>query len=150
MFNKKGLSGVITTVLIILISIAAIFIVWQILKPTLKDTAGSITLECAKVDYSVKALSCDISAGNSSIQVSRNAGAALSKLVILVADATGTQNSTEVTTNLPAELGFGNYNVAFPAGKNINKVSVGVFVTKADGSTENCGVVATNAVTCSA
>jgi len=52
--DKRGLSGVIITVLIILISIAAIFIVWQVLKPSLKEAASGVNLNKITVDLELK------------------------------------------------------------------------------------------------
>jgi len=76
MHNKRGLSEVIVTVLIILISIAAIFLVWQFLKPTLKEEAGSINLDKVKVDLEINRNSLVKSSVNDSfkINVIRNAG----------------------------------------------------------------------------
>jgi len=91
MQNKRGLSEVIVTVLIILISIAAIFLVWQFLKPTLKEEAGSINLDKVKVDLEISRNSLVKSSVNDSfkINVIRNAGEGdLSKIKIRVENET--------------------------------------------------------------
>jgi len=91
MQNKRGLSEVIITVLIILISIAAIFLVWQFLKPTLKEEAGSINLDKVKVDLEINRNSLIASSVNDSfkINVIRNAGEGdLTKIKVRVENET--------------------------------------------------------------
>jgi len=73
--SKRGISDVIVTVLIILISIAAIFIVWQVLKPTLKESTEGINLEQSKVDITIMDKNIIPNLDNSfSIRLFRNAG----------------------------------------------------------------------------
>ena len=56
--NKKGLSDVVTTVLIILLAIAAIVIVWNFVSPTLENAGSQIESQTACLDASVVAVSC--------------------------------------------------------------------------------------------
>lgn len=54
--QKRGLSDVITTALIILLAIAAVVIVWSFVRPTLQKAGEQIDASCATVDMS--AISC--------------------------------------------------------------------------------------------
>jgi hypothetical protein len=52
MFNKKGVDAVVATVLIIMITVAAVAIIWAVVIPMIKDTATSATAE--KVSLSIE------------------------------------------------------------------------------------------------
>jgi len=52
--NKRGLSAIVGTLLIILLVIVAVGIVWTVLRGTLESGAGDIGLSTACLDVSVK------------------------------------------------------------------------------------------------
>ncbi len=58
MLNKKGLSDVIATVLIILLALAAIVIVWSFIQPAIEGTGTSVTSSQKCFDIEVRPLSC--------------------------------------------------------------------------------------------
>lgn len=82
MMNKKGLSDVVTTVLIILLALAAVIIIWSFVRPALLGAGKGITTgtECFKTD--VEVISC--SATTNGIVV-RNNGELVDVKVVLTA-----------------------------------------------------------------
>ena len=74
--NKRGLSAVITSVLIILIVLAAVLILWFFLKPLFISTGErtSNVGECLGIDLEI--IKCDFDSANNAyeITVKRNAG----------------------------------------------------------------------------
>jgi len=65
--NKKGLSDVVTTVLIILLVVAAVGIVWAFIAPMIKNTGGSVSKGQICLTNSVEVLSCTkVNAGGNS------------------------------------------------------------------------------------
>ena len=56
--KKRGLSDVVAVTLIILLSIAAVVIVWTFVRSTLEKTGSEITASCVNVD--LRAISCDL------------------------------------------------------------------------------------------
>ena len=72
--NKKGLSSIVGTLLIILLVIAAVGIVWAVLRGTIQGGANEIGLndQCLKV--SIRATAVDDSTGNYSVTYERDAG----------------------------------------------------------------------------
>lgn len=97
MESKRGISDVITTVLIILLVLAAIVIVWQAVKGTL--TKGTETLEeqtqCLGVDLAIST----IDAATDKVSITRNTGGDAAKVepIILVKGAKTTANCTLAT-----------------------------------------------------
>ncbi len=55
--NKRGLSDVVTTVLIILLAIAAVLIVWSFVKPAIQKAGESLTTSC--IELELEPTSCD-------------------------------------------------------------------------------------------
>ncbi len=65
-FNKKGLSTVVTTLIIILLVLVAIGIIWVVIRGVVESGSESIsvTTECLKIDVRASAVVC--STGNTS------------------------------------------------------------------------------------
>ena len=51
--NKRGLSDVVTTVLIILLAIAAVVIVWSFVAPTLRGAGEKLNISCIQTDLEI-------------------------------------------------------------------------------------------------
>lgn len=104
MFKKRGLSEVVTTVLVILLVLGAIAIIWSFLQPVIKRgaerTAG--TAECLNIR--LEAVSCKLSSGQWDVTVKRNPGNGDLKSVVLVFyDAVGQSKSVDFGL-VPQEL----------------------------------------------
>ncbi|MBU0957279.1 MAG: hypothetical protein KKF56_00565 [Nanoarchaeota archaeon] len=70
MLNKKAISAVVTTVLIILISIAAVIILWVVIRPMIEQTGNALTGSC--LDVQLEVTGCDTT--NNRVTVRRGAG----------------------------------------------------------------------------
>ncbi len=71
-YNKKGLSDVIATVLIILLALAAVVIVWSFVSPSLKNSGTQIDIQTKCLSAEVKPTVCSVntsSAGSGTIQL---------------------------------------------------------------------------------
>ena len=56
--NKRGLSDVVTTVLIILLVLAAIVLIWVFIKSQLDKTTKTIDLRASCLQLSIEPVSC--------------------------------------------------------------------------------------------
>ncbi|MBU0957280.1 MAG: hypothetical protein KKF56_00570 [Nanoarchaeota archaeon] len=70
MLNKKAISAVVTTVLIILISIAAVIILWIVIRPMIEQTGNALTGSC--LDVQLEVTNCNIT--DESVTFERGAG----------------------------------------------------------------------------
>jgi FlaG/FlaF family flagellin (archaellin) len=107
MENKKGLSDVVTTVLIVLLTIVAIAILWSFLQPMFTSSGQKVQTQQTCLALSLEVTNCDSVADYSNVTVKRNPGVATLKELKLVFERPdgSTQVVTESTsTNLPLEL----------------------------------------------
>jgi|SRR3989344_1640 len=103
--NKKGLSDVVTTVLIILLAIAAIVIVWNFVSPTLENAGEQIESQTACLDARVSVVSCEVGVATGTNVVIRNdGGQTINYKVIVNHVATGTEGTTSVDATESADL----------------------------------------------
>lgn len=72
--NKRGLSGVITTILIIALCIVFIIAVFAVVNTFLKKGAGQISLSKLTVDVKIKSASINYTTNLASVRVKRNIG----------------------------------------------------------------------------
>ncbi len=101
MSSKKGLSEVVTTIIIILIVLAAIAILWAALSGFLSSGAKSINLGGVALDFVVNSATVNYSTGIAAVKVTRNSGIVnetVTALKFIVADS---KNSDIFTVNLP-------------------------------------------------
>jgi hypothetical protein len=75
MINKKGLSDVVTTLIIILLSLVAIGIIWIVVNNVLEGGAETteINAKCLQVDIKANAANCTVG-GVCNVTYKRNAG----------------------------------------------------------------------------
>lgn len=66
--QKRGLSQVVTTVLIILLVLVAVLIIWGFVRPTIESTGEQVTADCLLID--LEAVNCD---GVDTVTVKRGA-----------------------------------------------------------------------------
>jgi|SRR3989344_1886030 len=133
--NKKGLSDVVTTVLIILLAIAAIVIVWNFVSPTLENAGSQIESQTACLDASVTTVSCAV--GTTSNVVIRNDGGLPVKYKVVVNHvATGTAGTTTVDSSESAALDA--YGTRTEGRTILAGESVRVAVTNIGGTAVSC------------
>ena len=84
--NRKGISEVVTVILIILLSVAAIIIVWQVVKPLIERPASSAQTDCVTV--SLEITSASKAAGTVIVKRSPGAGD-LTAIEVVTYDSAG-------------------------------------------------------------
>jgi len=143
--EKRGMSEVITSVLIILLVIAAIVIVWGFVGPMLKKTSEDIGTGCVTVSTEITTASC---ADNMlKLTVKRNAGEAdLKKIrVVITHDAGSDTFDKEVTMD---ELASRNLEVDVSGLTGVSKVEIAPIVAKSGGDDDVCSIQDSQEVTC--
>lgn len=129
--SKKGISAVVTTVLIILISIIAVVILWAALKPTLQSTSGrgGSAISCSEVLLDLD--SCVYAGSSINVTVSRSGGGTANDLNVTV--AVSDDDSSVSTSNVVSALGSRKYNFN-SASTTSGVVSAQAAVILADGT----------------
>jgi len=99
--NKKGLSEVVTTLIIILLVLVAIGIVWVVVNNILESGTQQteISAKCLQIDVKATAASCDVG-GVCNVTYKRNAGGDEIGGVIIVLSNGVSSNQTEVAGNM--------------------------------------------------
>ena len=125
MNRKRGLSDVITTVLIILLALAAIVIVWQVVKSLVSEKAGEIDVDILTVQLSIEPGSVFIDYATSNLaqfSVTRGADNVNFSIVrIILANKT---NTLSYTNSTPDALGTKIYKLDITKLKKLTKISV--------------------------
>ena len=144
-FSRRGLSDIVTNVLIILLVLVAIGIIWAFIRPAITQGAGQLqgAGDCLTID--VEAVSCDATANT--VTFKRNTGAgALVGVKFIVERAAGTVTCDDTTTTgKPTELSGSTSDLdscATPidlvAGTTPDKVQVAALVAGADSAAKSC------------
>jgi len=140
--NHRGLSTVVITLIIILISLVAVGIIWVVVRNVIQTGTEQIDLGKFTVDLSIK--NAYIKSGNISVDVQRNAGQReISKIKFILFDG---QNSEVVTQNSDLEELESRIFSVHPNDLNaslIMKVSIAPVFKAADGTETLGGVVDT-------
>ena len=134
--NKRGLSAIVATLLIVLITIAAVLLVWNVVKKNLEQSsAGLSKADCVKIDLNID--KCNSTNGN--VILSYNAGS-VSKLVVTVENSTTTGVKSLTGTDLPI-LGSKKAITPIPTITSATKASVTAFLTGSNGEEIACGLI---------
>jgi len=133
--NKKGLSAVVASLLIVLITIAAVLLVWNVVKKNLETSGGQLSkADCLKIDVGI-----DSCTAAGVVVLSYNGGN-VSKVVVTLENSTAVNNATILTaSNLPV-LGS-KKTVTISGVSAATKSSVTAFLIGSDGTEIACGVV---------
>jgi flagellin-like protein len=119
MLSKKGLSGIVTVVILIALVIAAVSIVWAVVAGLLESSQDSISSGLSRVSLKITNVSFDSSGAH--IRVLRNVGEGnLVKIkFIFITDTKRSSSDTEVNLNILDETIF---NIPLPTG--ISRINV--------------------------
>jgi archaellum component FlaF (FlaF/FlaG flagellin family) len=95
--NKRGISAVVVTILIILIAIIAVSILWAALRPTIESGAeqAETTLSCSYLNLNMDSASYDDVTEELTVKVSRDAGEADLSQVNIYADGSLISGETD-------------------------------------------------------
>jgi flagellin-like protein len=76
MKNKKGLSGVVTTLILVLLVLAAVGIIWVVISGIIDEGTQSATIssKCLEVEVKPTKVGCDAGRDNCNVTVTRSAG----------------------------------------------------------------------------
>jgi len=105
MKNKKGLSDVVTVVLVILLALAAVGIIWAFIRPAL-DTAGSnidLSTECLKTE--VKPVACDATTNKVTVQLAKGDNTMFVEIIAIVEKSDGSTKLGKISSGFPELLG---------------------------------------------
>jgi len=102
--SKKGLSDIITNVLIILLVLVAISIIWFFVRPTIQQGAGALGGASDCLTIQLEPISCTITGASYSAQIRRNPGEG--QLQGLILQVTGTDNQA-IALNVVQTLAIG-------------------------------------------
>ena len=142
--NKKGVSDVITTVLIILLVLAAVAIIGGILLRNISQAGSKIETSTGCVELDVQPVSCSGIASTTTAGVgarilaqrgSRGANLQISKINAVVEKGDGTSASGSISV-IPAALATGNIDVITSAPRKSASISATLLGT--DGSEQTC------------
>ena len=109
--NKGGISAVVATVLIILITVAAVTIIWAAIIPMIQDQIGGST-ECFDASaalsvttaYSCVNHSTDNNNGTVYVQVHRSTGNFVLRDLTIILGAGGSTNSSNIVEDLSLDV----------------------------------------------
>jgi len=141
---KKGISAVVTTVLFVLLAVAAVSIIWMALRPTIEKSSEKISTSCIELDLRID--SCTkVDANSRTVKVTAKSGSA-SDLKFIFYDANGntleTKNTEEKLEQLETKT-YGPYYVP-----NSYSVNVAGVITTEAGEEVVCGLALANPVDC--
>ncbi|PJC45715.1 hypothetical protein COU58_03230 [Candidatus Pacearchaeota archaeon CG10_big_fil_rev_8_21_14_0_10_32_42] len=81
--NKKGLSTVVTTIIIIMLVLFAIAIIWVAINGFIRGGLNSVTLGNFGIDMVIESASIDYSVGIATLKVARNTGVSSEKVTAI-------------------------------------------------------------------
>ena len=141
--NKKGLSDVVATVLIILLALAAVVIVWSFVSPSLRSSGTQINVQTKCLAMELKPTNCKLSTTplTTSVTYQLAGGEKPNKIRFLFEGAGGTTDisAIDVTgTDIPDSLETKNKSlITYSLGPPI-KVSLVAVILGDDGKEYNC------------
>ena len=143
--DKKGLSDVVTTTLIILVAIIAVGLLWQVVKSSLQKTSEGIDTSCISLD--LVPVSCtNETADKSNVSVSyqwAKGEVSLSSAKLVFTLDNGDSFVKETSTVPATVLDTAKANVILPTGRDATSVKVAGVVTTSSGKTNTCDASAT-------
>src|SRR3989344_6914688 len=137
--NKKAISPIIATTLIILMTIAAVAIIWPAIMPIIKRSAAGISSACVGIDLTItssgKNTCFDSANGIVNVTVSRGAGDYELKGIQFLVYSGGNSQSYLIETNMPGINEDRKYSIS--TNLTANKVSAAPVVIVGE-IEENC------------
>lgn len=144
--DKKGISNVVSVLLIVLLVIIAIGVVWFVIRGTLQSGAGEIGLgaKCLQVDIQATQASCITNeTGNydlCNVTVKRNAGGEeIGGVKLIFSNAAGDDTHVEDSSGAISELETKTINNVQTTGiANVTKTEVAVYFLDDSGNEQLC------------
>jgi len=136
--EKRGLSNLIATVLIVLLALAAVAIVWSFLRPPLEQTGISIGLGTKCIQSEAEPVSCvhNSTSNMTSVNVRLTKGGDVADIIAIVDYQ---DESTSTGRSGPVQLfATKSVSVSGPAGLNATSARVAPVVGDSEGNQETC------------
>ena len=147
--NKKGLSDIIATVLIVLLALAAIAIVWAFVRPTIEGSGQQINVAQSCFNAEAKVTGCGATINKVNVQLIKGTIGGdvgeVKSIIVVVKDSSGV---THTGTGNPVDL-FSSISIT-PTGYTIldtDTAQAAVQVADGQGGTYTCDLSPT-VVTC--
>ena len=138
MKDKRGLSSLVTTLIIILLSLMAITLIWLVVKEIIQKNSGEVEIryKCLEVNLNVVSSSCNSS--SCTVVIKRNAGGGeIGGIKLLFSNATGDSGSL---IKLPGDIPtLGTLKTSSDHGIiNPNKIDALVYLIDSSGNEKEC------------
>ena len=134
--NKRAISPILATVLLILMTIAAVAIIWPAVMPIIKRGASGISSACIGIDLTIETsgkVTCyDATNKIVKISVSRGAGDYELEKIQVISYLEGNSESYIVTETMPGINEQKTYDVAIADLTSVDKVAVAAIVNVGD------------------
>ena len=131
--KKRGLSTVVTTIIMVLLVLVAIGVVWVVIRNIITDTSEQITTETILIDLKVTGVVNNSVSGSLDVSIERLVGEGdLTGMKVIVSNGTSSE-VFPITTPLPKELESNIYTIPGITLVNIIGVSVSSVVTSPSG-----------------
>ena len=138
-YNSKGLSTIVTTLIIILLSLVAIGIIWVVVSNVLESGAGQseINAKCLQVDVRATAASC--TGGGCNVTYARRSGGDdIDGLKIILSNGIETVPAFDVSTNVAPLATATATGIAESLTPDPNSVQVAAYFVDASGNEQLC------------
>jgi flagellin-like protein len=149
--NKKGLSDVVTTVLIILFAVVAVAVIGAIVLNQVKGAGGKIDSATMCAEFEVTPVKCsNTSATNSYLTVQRGAGGkdfTVKSMSAVFEKADGTTDTATIAS-IPAAFTSAQGTKAGVSFTSYKKAGVAVVLTDSNGKDVSCDYYKTTMVDC--
>lgn len=136
MGNKRGVSEVITNILLILLSVVAVAILWAFLQPIFTKSGAKLEQAEACLSANFEIMQCTAYSDSANVSVKRNAGMANIREIKLIFEKFDGSTSAIVQNNTPAELETRVYSVNL--GFDAERVSVAAGIADKDEKISYC------------
>lgn len=104
MRDKKGVSGVILTIIMIVLVLAAVAVIWGIINNILQDQSEQVDLSSKCLEVNIQSTNLECNNGVCNVTVSRDSrGEAISGMKLVFASATGGSNYIQ---DVPGNIGL--------------------------------------------
>ncbi len=140
--NKKGLSAIIVTLILILLAIVAVGVVWVVVNNVLKSSEGRVNLGAACLEIDIEAVSLVESAGGTGddydLTLSRSAGGDAIGGVKVVVFSDTVNSVVEEFGAVLAPLETKTQPLVDTTVTGANKVEITPYFTDASGNDQDC------------
>ena len=152
--NKKGLSDVVTTVLIILFAVVAVAVIGAIVLNQVKGTGGKIDSATMCADFKIDAVKCynGTLVSDTNVSILRGSGGSsftVSEVYAIVEKADGTtEKSADLKSNFQTAQSSKAVTISTVKIMNAKKAGVAVVLKDSDGKDVPCDYYKTTKVDC--